>query len=198
MTSRIGHTMAIVAAVLALVAVACGSDTEGVNADAAGSGFEVVTEAVLTPGDEIPAPSDDVVLTITGAIAVTNVEDSLQLDMSTLESIGLVSYEVDDDQAEGRRVAFTGVLLRDLLAVAGADPDAVALEMTALNDYAVSVPAADAEASPVMIATQSDGERMPVANYGPVRVVYPYDSHDLDSTLHDPRWIWQLSTIDVR
>lgn len=196
MTTTRSTALAAITIALCILATACTTATDpGPVAD---RGYERITEAAIGPGEAIPAPTGDVVLTITGAITTTNVDGALAFDMDTLESLGLVSYEVDDDQAEGRRVAFTGVLLSDLLAAAGIAEDAEVLEMTALNDYVVDVPVADAEASPVMVATMSDEDRMPVSNYGPTRLVYPYDSHDLSPTIHDPRWIWQLASIDVR
>ncbi len=33
--------------------------------------------------------------------------------------------------------------------------------------------------------------------YGPTRVVYPTDQFDLDPVVYDPRWIWQLTSIEV-
>ena len=185
----------VLVVVLGVLASGCGGDAAAEDAPTAG--VDRVAEATLEPGEEVPAPTEEVVLTLSGAIGTTNVGDELQLDMPTLEAMGLVAFTVDDDQAEGRRVTFTGVELRTLLDVADIDPAATELEMTALNDYIVSVPVADADASPVLVATQSDGQRMPVANYGPLRIVYPYDSYDLNPTIHDPRWIWQLVTIDV-
>lgn len=49
----------------------------------------------------------------------------------------------------------------------------------------------------MLLATRVDGARMPVDHYGPVRVIYPTDGTDLDSTVYDPRWIWQLTSIVV-
>ena len=48
-----------------------------------------------------------------------------------------------------------------------------------------------------LLATRLDGEPMSVAHYGPTRIVYPTAGYDLDPTVYDPRWIWQLSSIDV-
>jgi hypothetical protein len=39
---------------------------------------------------------------------------------------------------------------------------------------------------------------MSVANYGPLRIVYPTTGYDLDPTVYDPRWIWQLSAIELK
>lgn len=185
------------AAVLALAVAACGGDNGG-NDAAGDTGYETVTTAAIRPGDDVPAPTGDVVLTITGDITTTNVDDTLQFDLATLEQLGLVTYSVDDLQAEARRVTFTGVLVRTLLDVAGAAADATELHASALNDYTITIPRSDIDDYPVLLATMADGARMPVERYGPTRIVYPYDDFDLDSTVYDPRWIWQLATIDVQ
>ena len=159
--------------------------------------YIVITDAELQAGDTIPVPAGDVVLTVSGAITNTNVEDTLQFDMETLEQLGLIEYSVDDQQAEGEMVTFQGVLLSDILALADATEDATNLNTIALNDYSIDIPISDALDYPVMVATKVDGERMTVERYGPIRVVYPYELYDLDTVIYDPRWIWQLNTIIV-
>lgn len=191
----------------------CGSDdpatpspTEGTSsvppedaavaaARAADPTFEVVAPATIRPGDPIARPTGKVVLTIKGG-DVTNVGNTLQLDLATLEQLGTVGYTVYDRQAEGRDVAFSGPLLRTLLDVAGAHGSV--LHTVALNDYAVDIPAGDADELPVLLATRADGRPMSVARYGPTRIVYPTAGYDLDATVYDPRWIWQLASIQAR
>lgn len=196
MPVRRPRTLVAILLLVALTATACGTAAGGATPDA--PGFTRLTAADLTAGDAVPAPTGDVVLTITGAITTHNAAEALELDLATLERIGMVEYAVDDRQALGRRVTFQGILLRDLLAVAGIQGSATTLGMTALNDYAVDVPVQDAIDLPVLLATRADQQRMPVAEYGPTRIVYPYRSHDLEPVLYDPRWIWQLASIDVR
>lgn len=179
-----------------LAGTACGGSTSASSPPE--TGYEVIEIATITPGQQIPLPSGDVVLTVDGAISNVNRADRLEFDLDTLESLGTVSYEVDDPQAEGRVVEFTGVLLETVLAVADPASGVETLVANALNDYSVDIPIADASESPVLIATRADGEMMPVDRYGPIRIVYPYGSHDLDPVEHDPRWIWQLSSIRVR
>ena len=157
--------------------------------------WTVVSEPQIRPGDAVPAPTGPVVLTVTGG-TVTNVGDELQLDLATIDRMGTVRYAVFDRQAEGRRVVFSGPLLRTVLAVAGAQ--GTTMHTVALNDYAVDIPVKDTERYPVLLATRADGTRMTVEHYGPTRVVYPTKGFDLDKTVYDPRWIWQLATIDVR
>lgn len=157
--------------------------------------YDVVSEAEIMPGDPVPAPTGRVVLTLRG-VANTNVGRTLQFDLATLEKLGVVSYSVFDRQAEGREVSFSGPLMKSVLDIAGAT--GTTLHCIALNDYAVDVPASDAAELPLLLATRADGKKMSVAHYGPTRLIYPTEGFDLDETVYDPRWIWQLKTIVVR
>lgn len=153
----------------------------------------MVSEPTLRPGDPVPAPTGKVVLTVSGK--VTGGAD-VPLDLATIERMGLVEYSADDKQAEGHVVTFRGVLLRTLLDVVGAH-GATTLHTLAVNDYGVDIPASDARDYPAMVATSVDGQRMTVERYGPTRVVYPTEGFDLDPVTYDPRWIWQLKSIEV-
>ncbi|QKE84804.1 molybdopterin-dependent oxidoreductase [Arthrobacter sp. NEB 688] len=170
------------------------TSTTTTTAAAAPTGYTVISQPSLRPGDPVPAPTEKVVLTFSGK---TTRGGSVRLDLPTIERLGLVEYSVDDKQAEGHRVTFRGVLLRSLLDYVGVEEGAT-LHTLALNDYAVDVPASDASAYPVMLATSVDGRRMTVEHYGPTRIVYPTDSFDLDPVTYDPRWTWQLKEIVVK
>lgn len=184
--------LAVLIALTALLG-ACGSDSEPAETAA----YSSVAAATISAGDAVPAPTGDVILTISGDISNPNVGDTLQFDMETLEALGLVEYSVDDYQAEGRIASFTGVLASHVLEVAGAAEGATDLRTVALNDYEVEIPLADVTDYPVMIATRVDGKRMPVDAYGPTRIIYPSSSFDLDDAVYGPRWIWQLKLIEV-
>lgn len=187
---------ALVALLPALALSACSSsDVAGAPEPTPSTYYDVVSEPEIKPGDPVPVPTGKVVLTLRG-VPNTNVGKTLRFDLATLEKLGVVSYSVFDRQAEGRDVTFSGPLLKSVLDVAGAT--GTNLHCIALNDYAVDVPAADADALPVILATKADGKKMSVAHYGPTRFIYPTDGFDLDSTIYDPRWIWQLETIVVK
>lgn len=149
----------------------------------------------LQPGDPVPPPAGRVVLVVRGG-TTTNVGDELRLDRDQLESLGTVELEVDDEFATGRRAVFSGPLVRTVLAVAGAE-DAKTMHTVALNDYRADVPVSDARDLPLLLATRMDGEPMNVAGYGPTRFVYPTDGYRLDPAVYQPRWVWQLDTIEV-
>jgi hypothetical protein len=157
-----------------------------------------VTEGTLSAGDSIPAPAEAVILTVTGNIENPNSDDgSIQMDLPTLESVGLVDYTVTDP-FEGDEVTFRGVLMSDLLALWGVPEDAETLQMTALNDYSVDLPFSELRQYPVMLALMEDGEYMPVSTRGPSMLVFPYAHYDFDEAVYNNYWIWQLKQIDVQ
>ena len=157
--------------------------------------------SVTANGSSSPAPAQEpadgpVLLTITGRFTA-GTQSPRQLDIKSLNALPQVECSVDDRLAEGHQVTFRGVLLSTLLASIGADPSST-LHTSALNDYAVDLPVSDIRDLPVLLATSADGAPMSVANYGPLRIIYPTKGFDLDPTIYDPRRIWQVSSIDVQ
>lgn len=189
---RIAGTVA--AAAVALAGLTACTGHQSLRVSPAVEPYTRVSSATIQPGDPVPAPRGPVVLTLRG-VPNTNVGNTLQLDLATLDALGTVRYSVFDRQAEGHTVTFSGPLLRTLLDVAGARGRT--LHCVALNDYTVDVPASDARAFPVLVATRADGKRMSVAHYGPVRFIYPTRGYRLAKSVYDPRWIWQLDEIRV-
>ena len=115
--------------------------------------YDVVERPTLSVGDDIPVPTGDVLLTVEGAITNGNVDGTAQFDLETLESLGLVSYDVDDPFAE-QNIVFTGILMSDLLDVVGAEDSATGLELVALNDYSAEAKISDMRTYPVMFGLQ--------------------------------------------
>ncbi|MGL4305985.1 MAG: molybdopterin-dependent oxidoreductase [Mycobacteriaceae bacterium] len=158
-----------------------------------------ISEAALNRGNcrsvpaPTPSPNADTVLTVTGRVA-NGVP--VKLNLATLDALPQIECTVDDRQAEGRTATFTGPLLSTVLVSIGADPQTT-LHTLALNDYAADLPVSDLKELPVVLATRLDGETMSVAHYGPTRVIYPTSGYELDKTVYDPRWVWQLASIEV-
>jgi hypothetical protein len=159
--------------------------------------YSIVSETTLQPGSEIPAPTGEPILTVTGKIGTTNVDDSIQMDMETMESLRLVDYTVTDP-FENREITYRGPLMSDLLALWQVADDATTLHTVALNDYAVDVPISDLRQYPVIFALQADGEYMPVSTRGPAMLVYPYDDFEFEPSVYNDYWIWQIASIDVQ
>lgn len=93
-------------------------------------------------------------------------------------------------------VRFTGVLLKDF--VDAFDLKGKPLTATAINDYAVDIPAEDAVEGGPIIAYLMNGQEMSPRDKGPLWIVYPYDSNvEYQSETYYSRSIWQLNRISV-
>ncbi len=158
--------------------------------------YETVAPAVIEPGSAIPVPVDDVVLTLTGDIAIKNVGDTLQFDMPTLENLGLVKYTVDDPWLNAS-VTYTGVLMSDLRNYAGASESAKNFYIGALDDSTVTIPVDDVEKWPILLATRSNGDYMSVGAAGPTRIILPYHKYNFDRDTYNGYWIWNLATMEI-
>lgn len=170
----------------------------GSKASASSSAYEVVEEGNLSQRQAIPRPHHKPVLTVSGRVSNTNQGDAAVFDMATLERVGVVRYTTPTAWTP-KPVTFEGVLLERLLEVLKVPANATTLKMTALNDYSIEIPIADARKWPVMLAVKADGEYMSVRDKGPVWVVYPrHVNQELGNRQYNARWIWQLARIEVR
>lgn len=68
---------------------------------------------------------------------------------------------------------------------------------TNVDHGAVDVPAREARYLPPLLATRMDARGSSVANYGPTRFVHPTEGYRLEPATYDPRWVWQLRSIEV-
>ena len=191
-----GRSIRLVAMALvaALAVAACGGKEEapGQAASPDASRPMVVDDGTLAAGEKIAAPKGEVVLTVTGAIGAHN-KGRLELDLASLERMRQVRLEAAEPFLK-RRVTFEGVLLSDLLNVAGVSKGASKVSLTALDDYKVDFALADVRSSQMLLATKADGKHMPVDRSGPIRIVFP-DSSALGR--NPDLWIWSVSSMKV-
>jgi hypothetical protein len=112
--------LVVVALVAALAVGACGGKEEATPTKAApdASSPQVVDGGTLVAGEKISAPEGEVVLTVSGDIGARNKGKTLELDLASIEQMRRVRLEAAEPFLK-RRVMFEGVLLADLLAVAG-------------------------------------------------------------------------------
>jgi hypothetical protein len=187
--------LVVVALVAALAVAACGGKEEAPTQAAAPdpSTPRVVDAGTLAAGGKISLPKGEVVLTVTGDIGTANRGKKLELDLASLEKMRQVQVEAAEPFLK-RRVTFEGVLLADLLKVAGVPDSASTVSLTALDDYKVDFKLSDVRSSQMLLATKADGKHMPVDRSGPIRIVFP-DSSTLG---HNPDlWIWSVATMKV-
>lgn len=156
--------------------------------------FVIALLASPSVAEELPMPTGDVILTVTGA-GMTNIDGAAALDLAMLEEMGSAEIETSTIWTEGTQT-FEGVplgVLIDRLAIEGETLSAVAI-----NDYAVEIPTSDGVEGGPIIAYKMNGKPMSVRDKGPLWVIYPYDSDPAYQTeVIYSRSIWQLDRLDV-
>jgi hypothetical protein len=182
-----------VAVVGTLMLAACQRDEQAPATPASDPSPQVVNPGTLAAGQQVSVPKGEVVLTMSGTIGNRNKGRKLALDLASLERMRTVRMETSEPFLK-RKVTFEGVLLSDLLAVAGVPESAGKVYMTALDDYKVDFTMADVRSSKMLLATKADGAHMPIDKAGPIRIVFPDDS-----TLgrNPDLWIWSVNAMRV-
>ncbi|MGL6109413.1 MAG: molybdopterin-dependent oxidoreductase [Rubrivivax sp.] len=141
-------------------------------------------------------PAGPVVLTVTGRVRMPNTGDRAVFDMAMLERLPQQSFVTHTPWYATPR-KFTGPLLRDVLAAAGAQGSN--LRAIALNDYRVDLPFDDVQRHDVLLARLLDDQPLAVRDKGPLFIIYPFDAKvELRTTVYYSRSAWQLKTIDVQ
>lgn len=143
----------------------------------------------------LPDPKGEVVLTVAGQLARANLDGTAVFDEAMLAALPATSVETTTVVTDGVR-RFDGFLMRDLLALVGAEGETVTA--TALNDYEIEIPITDFWQFDVLVATHMDGRRLLPSDKGPLWIVYPRDDHaKLQDIRYDYRWVWQLVRLDI-
>ena len=145
--------------------------------------------------ENLAAPTGEVILTVSGDVASTNQGETAAFDLDMLEGFEVTEFSTETPWTEGVQT-FEGVSLKALMDALGVTEGTI--KATAINDYAVDIPVADAVVDGPIIAFRRNGEPMSVRDKGPLWVVYPYDLNDAYQTeVVYSRSIWQLDRLDI-
>lgn len=148
----------------------------------------IASAVALAP---MAALAEDVVLTLTGSVN----GGTVTLTDSQLSELPQVSFTTTTIWTDGPQ-AFSGPSLADVLALAGAASED--LTMTAINDYAVEMPAGTVEPTTPILAIRMNGEPFSVREKGPIWLVFNYDSDRRFQNEEIYAYsIWQLDRIHV-
>ncbi len=146
--------------------------------------------------EKLPAPAGSVILTVDGEIANTTDGAQAYFDREMLQALGTRERETSNPFVKGVH-RYEGVLLSDLLDHVGSS--GTVLVATALDDYTVDIPIADARNYPILIAMRMDGKVMRIRGKGPLWIIYPVDQYDdLRAESFSNRSIWQLKHLTVK
>ena len=144
----------------------------------------------------VDAPKGKVILSITGNVKSKNAGDRADFDMDMLAALPQQSFTTSTPWFKEPR-KFTGPLLRDVLAAAGAKGSI--LKAVALNAFKVEIPVSDTRQYPMLLARLLDNKPMSTREKGPLFIIYPFDtSTELRSPRYFNRSAWQLRTLEVQ
>jgi hypothetical protein len=183
-------TSAVIGAIaLATLLGACGSTG---TADAPASATTGPQAKSVAP-TRVPAPTGKPVLKMTGALSNRNQGSALAFDQQALDSMATETATIHEPFLK-KDIEFTGIPMSALLTRAGMSPDATKVQMHALDDYKVEFKVADLMAPGVLLATKAGGARIPVAEGGPIRLLFPPNSA---AGKNRDIWIWSIDTVTV-
>ena len=151
---------------------------------------------IAAPAIALDKPADRVVLTLSGSVSNPNDGKNAVFSMGMLEKLPQRKvFTKSPWYKEGAE--FTGPLLRDVLAAAGAK--GTTMTAIALNDYKTDIPLADATEHDMILARLMNGKPMSVRDKGPLFIVYPLDSKpQLQSQQYYNRSAWQVNRLVVQ
>ncbi|MDR5884709.1 molybdopterin-dependent oxidoreductase [Vreelandella janggokensis] len=160
-------------------------------------GFIIAAMAVILPGQTLAldAPVGRVLLVVSGKVEHTNVGNEAHFDKAMLEALAQHETASRTPWYDGV-VRFSGPLGRAVLDAAGANGEH--LRVSALNDYAATIPVSDFEAYDVILAMQANGKTLRIRDHGPLFVIYPFDTHpELLNEEILVRSVWQVNRIEI-
>lgn len=156
----------------------------------------LATAGAAVAAEPLPQPRGPVILTVSGKIRNTNAGGEARLDFAMLQALAQHEVRTTTPWTDGEQT-FTGVLMRDLMALVGAFGEEV--RAIALNNYGFVIDLADFTRYPVLLAHTQNGQRLRIRDKGPLWIVYPRDDFDeLGRRAVEPRMVWQLQRLVVQ
>jgi hypothetical protein len=151
--------------------------------------------SMAATAEQLPMPTGEVILTVSGAIGKTNSQGGAKFDLDLLKALEWEEVNTFTSFTDGMQT-FEGPRLSSLLdfvAASGTTIDAVAI-----NDYFVNIPVTHAESQGVILAIFHNGKQMTVRNKGPIWVIYPQSEGEAKLKKFDNEMIWQLVSMEIR
>jgi hypothetical protein len=152
---------------------------------------------LLTVTGEISAPNRGAVDPEEDKLFIFNevsFEKAKEFDLGELEKLPQAVVHADFPKG-GAEIEFSGPLLADVLAAAGAEGEI--LTVRAMDGYAVEAPLEEMVAKGAVVALERDGKALGIGGLGPTQIVFPRAERSDLADMPDDWWIWQIYHISV-
>ena len=145
---------------------------------------------------ELGTPTGRVILTVSGAVSVTNHAGAAVFDRAMLLDLPQITVHTTTPWTEGK-TSFEGPSARDVMIRVGAAGTKVVA--SAINDYQVEIPFSDFSEIAVIFALARDGKPLGVRDKGPLWIIYPWSEQpELKTEIYHSRSIWQLKALEIK
>jgi hypothetical protein len=121
-------------------------------------------------------------------------DKAMEFDLDSLEKLPQQSVSADFPKG-GDNVEFSGPLLEDVLAAAGAKGESITIQ--AMDGYAVEVARDELAEKGAVVALERDGKPLGIGGFGPTQIVFPRADRPELAEMPDDWWVWQIYHIDV-
>lgn len=143
--------------------------------------------------------NDQAMLTVTGNITKTNQPDKKSYVFSFDELNKSPNTVVRTKTIWTPTSDYKGPLMRNILSIVGANPNAKNVEVKTHDNFVVTIPISDFKRWDVILAHSQNGQRLTLATKGPLWIMYPIDDHkaDLNNNRTRPKLAWGVKEIRV-
>jgi hypothetical protein len=143
----------------------------------------------------IPAPSGQVLLSISGNINQHNDGKLLQMDLEMLEALPAYTFTTNTPWTD-EPTEFTGVRIKHLLVYAGAG--STEFRALASDKYWNDLKEMDFDNIPAIVAYKRNGQYMRLRDLGPLWLMFPFDEFpEISTEKYKTACVWQLIGIEV-
>ncbi len=155
----------------------------------------IMSFSMAATAEQLPMPTGEVILTVSGAIGKTNSQAGAKFDLDLLRALQWVEVNTFTSFTDGMQT-FEGPRLSSLLDFVAASGTIIGA--SAINDYFVDIPVTHAENQGVVLAIFHNGKEMTVRDKGPIGVIYPQSEDEAKLKKFDNEMIWQLISMETR
>ena len=152
--------------------------------------------AVSAAGKDVPVPTGDVALTVSGVVALTNGDGVFAMDDAMLRALPQVKYFVTDPWMGDN--TYGGVLLSTVLEYVGFPLGAEQVVLVASDEKEFAIKIADALTYPILLVMDDADGALIAALGGPVKIAYPYNAYPGVEDLYPPeQWAWYVVELRI-
>ena len=155
----------------------------------------IMSFSMTATAEQLPMPTGEVILTVSGAIGKTNTQAGAEFDLDLLKALEWEEVNTFTSFTDGMQT-FEGPRLSSLLDFVSASGTTIGA--SAINDYFVDIPVTHAENHGVILAVLRNGKAMTVRDKGPIWVIYPQSKDEVKLKKFDNEMIWQLISMEIR